>query len=339
MQEHQSKVNFKKLVHDLADMYQDDTFDVCLAELVANALDAKAGEIAISWDAQTRKLVVMDDGHGMDQDGFEQYHDFAAELKTRGDGIGFAGVGAKLSFNIANRVLTETRRDGFAIASDWRWSDDGTLRWNNIGANCLNANGTRVEVYFNSEGVGPHIDCAYLITVLKRHYLPLFINEFLSAYSASNLYPTPPRFIVNGLPIQATDINSIASLSERTNVKLSSGGIGAIGVSESEYNPIEGAHGVLLCTYGKVIKSELFGLSTGALGNKLFGIVEIPGLIEYLTTNKSDLRRGPGRNKGLGEMLAPVREELEKFLASHGVATAKPQRNRMSQKLERELTK
>ena len=112
MQEIQSKVNFKKLVHDLADMYQDDTFDVVLTELVANALDAKASEISISWDDRNRTLVVMDDGNGMDSEAFAQYHDFAAELKTRGDGIGFAGVGAKISFNIAHRVVTETRCDG-----------------------------------------------------------------------------------------------------------------------------------------------------------------------------------------------------------------------------------
>ena len=127
MQERHSKVNFKKLVNDLADMYQDDTFDVVLTELVANALDAQASEIAVSWDKSRNALVVLDDGNGMDAEAFEQYHDFAAELKTRGQGIGFAGVGAKISFNIAHRVVTETRCNGTALASDWRWHDDGTL--------------------------------------------------------------------------------------------------------------------------------------------------------------------------------------------------------------------
>ena len=113
MPENRSKVNFRKLVHDLADMYQDHTFDVVLTELVANALDAGAGEIAISWDERRRVLVAADDGAGMDAGAFEQYHDFAAELKTRGDGIGFAGVGAKISFNIADRVINETTSDSF----------------------------------------------------------------------------------------------------------------------------------------------------------------------------------------------------------------------------------
>ena len=105
MQENLSKVNFKKLVRNLADMYHDDTFDVVLTELIANALDAKASKISVSWDRKQHILIVVDDGKGMDSEAFKQYHDFAAELKTRGNSIGFAGVGAKISFNIADRVV------------------------------------------------------------------------------------------------------------------------------------------------------------------------------------------------------------------------------------------
>ena len=345
MQERHSKVNFKKLVHDLADMYQDDTFDVVLTELVANALDALASEISVSWDKQNSTLVVLDDGSGMDAEAFEQYHDFAAELKTRGQGIGFAGVGAKISFNIAHRVVTETRRGGTSLASDWRWHHDGTLRWNSINPNRLNSSGTRVEVHFNPGDIPPGVDDAYLENVLKRHYLPLFIGEFVSAYDAMNLYPSRPSFSVNGVPISTSDLSGIGALAQEP-VKFpvgsangANGGWGAIGVSERDCPLGNGAYGVLLCTHGKVIKTELFGLSTGMLGAKLFGVVEMPGLINYLTTNKSDLKGGPGRGKGLNQMLAPIAEELKKFLAQQGVATAEPQRNRLSERLERELTK
>ena len=345
MQERHSKVNFKKLVRDLADMYQDDTFDVVLTELIANALDAQASEISVSWDEQSSTLVVLDDGGGMDAEAFEQYHDFAAELKTRGQGIGFAGVGAKISFNIAHRVVTETRRGGTTFASDWRWHDDGTLRWNSINPNRLNSSGTRVEVHFNSGDIPPGVDGAYLENVLKRHYLPLLVSDFVNAYAAMNLYPTRPSFSVNGVPVSTSDLSGIGALVQEP-VKFpvgaanaANGGWGAIGVSERDCPLGNGAYGVLLCTHGKVIKTELFGLSTGMLGAKLFGIVEMPGLIKYLTTNKSDLKGGPGRGKGLNQMLAPIAEELKKFLGQQGVATAEPQRNRLSERLERELTK
>ena len=339
MQENRSRVNFRKLVHDLADMYQDHTFDVVLTELVANALDAKAREISISWDHQKRVLVVADDGAGMDAAVFEQYHDFAAELKTRGDGIGFAGVGSKISFNIADRVITETRGSGSSYASDWQWDGEGGLSWRHIPADRLNTDGTRVEVHFRDSNGLPDIDGGYLAAVLKRHYLPLFIDEFISAYTAISLYPNCPRFTVNGRPEPTKKLSVMASLTESSNFKFRDGW-GAIGVSKRDCPAGNNTYGVLLCTHGKVIKSELFGQSTGMLGAKLFGIVEIPGLIEHLTTNKSDLRRRPGsRGKGHTELLAPVSDELKKFLAKHGVAVSEPQRNQMTEKLERELSK
>ena len=137
--------------------------------------------------------------------------------------------------------------------------------------------------------------------------------------------------------------DQIASLTQIRQVKLQSGtrdiGWGAIGVSEQE-RPIENAaYGILLCTHGKVIKPELFGLSTGALGARLFGVVEIPELIQYLTTNKADLKAGPRRMSGLNRLLDPVREELRDFLAQHGIAMVSQQRNQLTAKLERELSR
>ena len=343
MQENHSRVNFRKLVRDLADMYHDATFDVVLSELVANALDARASEISINWDSSRRVLVVTDDGNGMNANAFEQYHDFAAELKTRGDGIGFAGMGAKVSFNIADRVITETRHDGAVNASDWSWRDDGSLRWNRITSNQLKTEGTRVEVFFIPHEGLQDVSSEYLVAALMRHYFPLFIDDFLRAYQTAGIYPTCPRFSVNGSQAPINDLSTLAALNHVEKLHLRSQtrevGWGAIGVSEHEGPIGDGAYGVLLCTHGKVIKPELFGLSTGQLGAKLFGIVEIPGLIQYLTTNKTALKGGPGRTQGLNRLLDPVREELRKYLAQHGIAVAEQRRNQLSAKLERELTR
>ena len=183
-----SRVNVRKLVRDLAEMYQDDPFDVVITELVANALDAKAGKILLDWDDQLHVLIVEDDGKGMNSKDFEEYHDFAAELKGRGDGIGFAGVGAKISFNIADRVVTKTRHGGRFRASDWHW-DGHDLHWEDISSTSevaipggLNTGGTRVEVHFDHKQVPKNIGADYLEDVLKRHSLPLFVNEFVHSY-------------------------------------------------------------------------------------------------------------------------------------------------------------
>ena len=343
MQEQHSQVNFKKLVADLADMYPDHPFDVVITELVANSLDAKAKRISLTWEDNLKVLVVEDDGQGMDATQFKEYHDFATELKHRGSGIGFAGVGAKIGFNIADRVVTETRSKGAASASDWQWHSDGSLRWKNIPLDRLTGNGTRVEVHFRREEAPPEVDNEYLIRVLKRHYLPLFVEEFGRAYAAMGIYLTLPQFLVNGSPVLPKALDETAGMNPRRDIKLPSDnrpvGLGSIGVTKNDPSITDHPYGVLLCTHGKVIKSELFGQSTGALGTRLFGMVEIPKLVDYLTTNKSDLKGGPGRSKGLNRLLDPVREELKAFLADQGIAVVQQNRNQLSAKLERELTK
>ena len=338
MQEKVSQVNVGKLVRDLADMYPDHSFDVVITELVANSLDANATAISIDWDGEENVLVVEDNGDGMDSDQFQEYHDFAAELKTRGTGIGFAGVGAKISFNIAHQVITETRHNGVVSASDWGWRDDGSLRWRDIPSDQLQSDGTRVEVHFNHDQT-PSVNDEYVIDVLKRHYLPIFITEFARSYSAGSIYPTCPQFTVNGSILAPRDLSTYAKLTQVDPFQLKSIGWGAIGVSENDSPVVRPGNGMLLCTRGKVIKSELFGLSTGILGSKLFGIVEIPELVGYMTTNKCDLKSSPGRYRDLNRLLDPIREKLREFLATHGVAVVEQSRNQLSARLERELTK
>lgn len=336
-----SRVNFRKLVKDLADMYYDHPFDVVVTELVANSLDAKAKSIAIDWDDQAKALVVADDGAGMTDEQFAEYHDFAAELKSRGDGIGFAGVGAKISFNIASRVITETRRGGKANASDWQWDDGGSLAWEAVQPKRLKGDGTRVEVHFNPPQTPDGVNSDYLLSVLKRHYLPLFSEELVRAYRNSGVYQTCPVFIVNGTAEKPRSLKDSVGLSQSSNLKIAAKsktvGYGVLGVLDEE-PPVNGrGYGVLLCAHGKVIKPEMFGLPNGALGARVFGIVEIPALIKHITTNKSDLKHG--RNKDLESLLSPVRENLRQFLSSQGVEQVDQKQNQLSVKLDSELSK
>jgi HSP90 family molecular chaperone len=146
MSKHESAVNYANLIRDLADMYTLDVAEVVLVELIANSLDAGATQIKISFDQKKRILIVEDNGCGMSAENFEQYHDFAVGLKTRGTGIGFAGVGAKISFNIADRVRTETRSKSFSGGSNWYFQSKTKLVWEDFKATNIRSYGTRVEV-------------------------------------------------------------------------------------------------------------------------------------------------------------------------------------------------
>ncbi len=333
-------MNVRKLIKDLADMYSDHPFDVVIAELVANSLDSKAKSIAVDWDNGAGVLTVTDDGEGMTEPQFEEYHDLAAELKSRGAGIGFAGVGAKISFNIASRVITETRRGDVSYGSDWRWSDSDSLVWRKTQPGRLSGKGTRVEVHFDRNHLPPVVDAKYLDGVLRRHFQPLLISEFARSYESIGIYPTCPNFSVNGMTVPQGALNTVMELSQSERFPVKKGGrsvgLGAIGLVESG---VTNESGVLLCTHGKIIKSDMLGLQVGPLGTGLLGIVEIPDLIKFVTTNKSDLKGGRGGFRELDELLRPVREKLKEFLAKHGVAQAEPKQNKLSASLERELTK
>jgi HSP90 family molecular chaperone len=182
MSAHESNVNFRNLIRDLTEMYTYDVAEVVITELVANALDAKATTISVDYDPKLKTLVVSDNGVGMNSDQFKKYHDLAAGLKSRGTGIGFAGVGAKISFNIADQVITETRSVLFEGGSNWHLvrQNDGIeqLLWEDLPLKHLEGHGTRIEVDFSKEADIFFSTTNDLISLLRRHYLPLFIASW-----------------------------------------------------------------------------------------------------------------------------------------------------------------
>ena len=336
-----SKIDFRRLVAELVGMYSADTLDVIISELVANSLDAKAENVWLSWDSQDHVLTIEDDGNGMTSKQFREYHDFAVGLKDRGSGIGFAGLGAKLSFDISDRVETLSRRGETIRGSDWRWNEDGSLSWRQVPSPVLDHQGTKVKVHVGERYDVASINADHLEIALKRDYLPLFVHEFLQVYSDVGIYSEKLRFHVNGVHVKPEYLDSAFGLVEKTENVVRNGkqaiGLGVIGTLSDSEPRTSWRYGVILCTYGKVIKSELFGLPTGPLGDRLFGIYEIPGLIKFLTSNKSDLKEKPGRGRPLGKLTDQVRDHMKVYLERQGVTFADRKRGALSARLEREL--
>lgn len=339
---HESSVNFENLIRDLADMYPHEVHEVVVVELIANALDAKADRIAIDYDPSSKVLTVTDNGEGMDAEQFAQYHDFAAGLKRRGSGIGFAGVGAKISFNAADRVITQTRGQHFTGGSDWCLEPNGKLYWYEIDTTDLANHGTKVEVHFRTDAAPSYATRGDIITLLQRNYLPLLDARFLQLYEYLSLYSPSLRFVVNGHVYAPSDIagDFIQEAKKEFFPEGSTGtriGFGVLGLAGSEYPLGEDLAGILLCTHGKVIKSDLFNQYPGAFGPKVFGVVEVPAFIDFITTSKTDFNRGRGRNREFERLYRPLREEFQAWLSGLGVQPEEPQDSREAARLEREL--
>ncbi|HOA83921.1 MAG TPA: ATP-binding protein, partial [Thermodesulfovibrio thiophilus] len=116
----ETRVNLKHLLEDIRDSYPCPHEEAIITELIANALDAGASQIRFVIDQERRTMSILDNGKGMTRQDFEKYHDIAASTKSRGEGIGFAGVGVKLSLLIAEKVITETKSRGFYKGTSWK---------------------------------------------------------------------------------------------------------------------------------------------------------------------------------------------------------------------------
>ena len=341
MTTHESSVNYLNLIRDLAEMYPADISEVVIVELIANSLDAGATGIKIDYNPKTRVLVIEDNGGGMTSSQFAEYHDFAAGLKKRGTGIGFAGVGAKISFNIADRVITETRNDSFYGGSDWYMQSNRKLVWQEVAPSHLDGNGTRVEVRFGRNASPAYTTEDDLLGLVKRHYLPLLDEKLLKLYEDMHFYSMGLRFTINGDEIRPSKIVSDLKLenvkefypthaSKRT-------GYGVIGLSPREYPLGPDICGVALCTRGKVVKWEFCSQFPGALGPRIVGLVEIPGFVDFLTTSKTDFLKGKNY-KQFEYLYGPVREEFKDWLSKQGIQNPQTDVEEASQ-IERELRK
>lgn len=339
---HESSVNYQNLIRDLAEMYPFEVPEVVFVELIANSLDAKPTAISIDFDASDSTLTIVDDGKGMNSFEFDQYHDFAAGLKTRGMGIGFAGVGAKISFNIADRVITETQSASFSGGSNWFLQSKKKLLWEDIEPTHLVGHGTRVEVAFASNTVLPYSSSEAMIGLLRRHYLPLLDIDFLNLYDNLGYYSSELRFMVNGQVVKPGHIETDFTLDriDRFLLRAAGKGIGygILGLADREYPVAPDLCGVILCTRGKVIKADLFNQFPGTQGPRILGLVEVPGFVDFLTTSKTDFTRR-GKHREFEKLYDPVRQEFKSWLGKLGIESIEVGDADEAAALERELKK
>lgn len=146
---HDTKVNYAKLVVDLRDQFPYDALTALIVETFANAIDAMATKIEIEVDADNHIFKICDNGCGMNDDQFHEYHNIASLSKEKGKSIGFAGVGAKIFLDRADYIITETKSNSAYNASEWIFKKQAkTPQWRFIETSkkVKTHTGTYVEV-------------------------------------------------------------------------------------------------------------------------------------------------------------------------------------------------
>ena len=313
----ETRVDLQHLLEDLRDAYPGALEETILTEVVANSLDSGATLLRLTADPASSILTIVDDGSGMRRRDLVRYHDLAASTKTRGHGIGFAGVGIKLGLLVCEDVVTETRRGKEHVASRWHLAGRHKAPWKWVTPLGLVAeHGTAVQLKLHNT-LSPLLDKGYIEGSLRRQYQPLLEPEFdemLAAY-----YPKGFRFEVNGRVLerrqaQGAEVSKLAVCLAR---KRKPAVVGYLLRSESPFP--EDQRGLAISTFGKVIKRgwDWLGITPTA-PDRMTGMIEAPALAEALTLNKGDfVRVGTRGGLYLGYRKA-IQEAVSQQLARWG---------------------
>ncbi len=334
----ETRVDLLHLLEDLRDAYTGGVEDTILVEVVANCLDSKATLIRLATDPTAATLTILDDGEGMSRRELRRFHDIAASSKSRGAGIGFAGVGIKLGLLVAEHVVTETRRGKTHIATQWHLASRHRAPWRWLPPEGrVEGRGTAVSLKLQNP-LSPLLDAGFLEATIRRHYLPLFDAAFDAVLLAQ--YPHGIRVEVNGTPLRKTgrDAADVAPIEVRLLRKRRPSAVGY--VARGPAGVADLPRGIAISTLGKVIKDGWDWLGvTPRNPDMVAGVIEAPALAECLTLNKADfIRTGPRGATYLAYRKA-VQEPVSRQLAAWGDARdpREAARERAARPVERDL--
>lgn len=315
----ETRVNLKHLLEDIRDSYPMPIEEAIITELVANALDSKASQIEFFVNSVEGKFTIRDNGQGMKRKELRDYHDIATTTKIKGKGIGFAGIGAKLSLLVTNSVITETKGGyGSHSATQWYLMSENRAPWKFIAppGQILTPRGTAITLEV-SDPNSPLLQTDFISKTIKKHYYPLFFPQFLESILRC-IYKKGVHFFINGQKI-SLDKAEIPQNFKVLNLHLGRtrklAGFGFLGWGQNPF-PSE-LIGVGISTYGKVIKRgwDWLGIWPQSI-SQICGLVEAPALSEILTTNKNDflrdstsLKRYYQYRKAIQETILPILDE------------------------------
>jgi len=335
----ETRVDLLHLLEDLRDAYPGSLEETILTEIVANSLDSRASRVSVATDAAQPSLTVVDNGAGMRRRELARYHDIAASAKSRGEGIGFAGVGIKLGLLVCEEVLTETRRTSSQVASRWHLASrhKAPWKWVNPVPGLLEGGGTAVRLKLRNP-LSPLLDPGFIEAALRRNFEPLLDPAFDAILIP--LYRHKIEFDINGRSLERHALrgDECVPLEVRLGRKRKPS---AVGVLLRDANGLpEDRRGIAISTYGKVIKRgwDWLGI-TPATPESVAGAFEAPELASCLTLNKSDFIRSGNRGATYIAYRRAIQAVVSRQLSEWGHATdaAGDSRRRAARPLERDL--
>jgi hypothetical protein len=273
---YETKTNYKKLIQDLREQYPHDPLNTLIIETFANSIDAGATCINIYVNYDSYKI--KDDGKGMAEYEFREYHNIASLTKVKGmGGIGFAGVGAKIYLDRAECIITETNSKSFKGASNWRFND-GIPQWEVVHPKGeITETGTSVEIKLNPQDKGK-ITEQMVVETLQEYYNCVLFGFY-----------TVKEVTVNGKKIDPWKPKEIE---ESYNLDLKIGGhkVSGFFIKAKDQLPEE-FQGISIVVYGKTVHKNEWFKQFALSGEKITGAIMADYLIPIVNTSKTQLVR------------------------------------------------
>ena len=190
--QHDIEIDAMHTLENFCDAY-DDEASIVVLEAIANALDAGADRIEITL--KDKSITFRDNGPGMDRKQFKTYHKISGSTKTKGRGIGFAGVGAKIYLAIwKNTVIhTETYGSDGPLASDMH-VNYRRLKWNECDTSMsLRICGTSYSVKLREKDY--EVLQSKLRGIILDVFNPAMLNGLIITINSDKLDPWDPLHV------------------------------------------------------------------------------------------------------------------------------------------------
>jgi anti-sigma regulatory factor (Ser/Thr protein kinase) len=304
------------------EMAEEEEPAIVFIEAIANSIDAHTKEIQISLRQKQdgRGVIkISDNGDGMTDTILKaNYHRFSVSTKEKaeGQGIGFAGVGAKLAlyFDKDAEVRTTTKSaNGEVLCTLMRWNKaSNKLEWDYTRA----YNNDKEFLISKKQGTIYEIDLnkdqwkffqSSLSDIIKKWYNSLLLGHY-------NI-----DIIVNGKKLGAKQINVKDGMSFSKQIKVCGEDVKFhfyILENGEEFDNDE--KGMNFIVYGKYIKTDKInwgGRIKPEYEDKIYALVEADGLATELVFNKRNFR---DRAKKYRETKKRCETELSIWLNSMG---------------------
>ena len=276
---YQTKVHIAKLIKDLREQFPYDATTALIVEAVANSIDAGAQTIKIGIQGNGYMVTIVDNGRGMTEEEFIEYHNIAGETKTRGSSIGFAGIGAKIFLDRASSVYTETKSVSYRGATEWGFAGDD-LEWDYVESrNMIRDNGTAVEITVANAFDRELLTVSRIGEIVTEHY----------NYALSPAFGSLSVYVEDDKVVPTFSAPEIIEKEKRVSVRYGSKVVPCV-FTFTKTDLKEALHGIAVVVRGKTVTRWSFNQAM-IYPSRITGYVKADHLISILTTTKTDFNR------------------------------------------------